>query len=52
MSGCKDLWMDEAECIPEDFAEGKLDRPEAVRALCRLGFDAGEAEVMLDEAVS
>lgn len=52
MSASKDMWMDAVERVGEDFACDRITREEALNKLSRLGFDNGEAEVMLDEAVS
>lgn len=52
MSMTKDMWMDEVERVGDEFAAERLTPEEAVNKLTRLGFDPGEAETMLDEAVS
>jgi len=52
MGAAKDMWMDAVEDVTEGFGFDRLTRDEALKALARLGFDRGEAENMLDEAVA
>lgn len=52
MGAAKDMWMDEIQDVGEMFRKEVITREEAVKRLCRLGFDLGEANDMLTEVVS